>query len=102
MACFQVGSFLDPALIGETFSNLGQVFPSVVKIRLTMPSYHCGEYCFMGASKDIVLENISMEHIEKRFKEVIVSTTEEHNIEKSNNKNRQEFKNTKHGGRCRC
>ncbi|MBT3258242.1 MAG: polyamine aminopropyltransferase [Deltaproteobacteria bacterium] len=70
MASFQVGSFLDPALISETFSNLGQIFPSVVKIRLTMPSYHCGEYCFMGASKDILLENISMEHIEKRYKEL--------------------------------
>lgn len=70
MAAFQVGSFLDSALIDGTFSKLKMVFPSVIKTRLTMPSYHCGEYCFMGASKKFILENMNFNSIYKKFSEL--------------------------------
>lgn len=46
----QVGSFLDPDLLSQTYQRLGTCFPVMTVHRLTMPSYHCGEYCFMGAS----------------------------------------------------
>jgi len=70
MASFQVGSFLDSILIKETFSKLEAVFPSIIKMRLTMPSYHCGEYCFMGASKQVILKDVKIQSIAKKFNEL--------------------------------
>ena len=67
----QVGSFLDfDNLIKKIFLKLKKIFPSVQIYRLTMPSYHCGEYCFIGASKKINLEKVNFRKIEKRFKKL--------------------------------
>lgn len=71
MAMFQVGSFLDfDTLIKETFLKLKKFFYSVQIFRITIPSYHCGEYCFMAVSKKIDLEKIDFRKIEKRFKDL--------------------------------
>ncbi len=68
MAAFQIGSFLDMPLIKGTFLKLKRVFPSVAMLRLTMPSYHCGDYCFMAASKKIDLNAVSLPKLRKRFR----------------------------------
>ncbi|MFA5361645.1 MAG: polyamine aminopropyltransferase [Candidatus Omnitrophota bacterium] len=67
MAAFQIGSFLDTPLIQGAFSKLQKAFPSVIMLRLTMPSYHCGDYCFMAASKKIDLGAVSLPALKKRF-----------------------------------
>lgn len=64
----QVGSFLDfNGLIKKIFLRLKKVFPYVKMFRLTIPSYHCGEYCFIGASKGIDFDKVDFKDIEKRF-----------------------------------
>jgi spermidine synthase len=68
MAAFQIGSFLDDPLIKGTFEKLRKVFPSVMMLRLTMPSYNCGDYCFMAASKKIDLNAVSLPLLQKRCK----------------------------------
>lgn len=70
MAVFQIGSFLDTALLNNTFSKLKSIFTYTTRLRLTMPSYHCGEYCFMAASKKINLEKVDFKNIEARFNKV--------------------------------
>jgi len=65
----QVGSFLDfQNLIKPIFLKLKKIFPYVQPYKLTMPSYHCGEYCFVGASKKIDLSKVNLKKIKKRFK----------------------------------
>lgn len=65
----QVGSFLDfENLIKKIFRKLKNIFPFAQTYKLTMPSYHCGEYCFIGASKKINLAKVNFNRIEKRFR----------------------------------
>lgn len=55
----QVGSFLDfENLVKKTFLKLKKIFSSAQIFKLTMPSYHCGEYSFIGASKKIDLSKV--------------------------------------------
>lgn len=70
MAVFQIGSFLDTALLNNTFSKLKSIFTYTTRLRLTMPSYHCGEYCFMAASKKIDLERVDFKDIKARFNKI--------------------------------
>ncbi|MDM8537069.1 polyamine aminopropyltransferase [Desulfobacterales bacterium HSG17] len=67
MAAFQIGSFLDRSFIMETYATLANLFLSVSPFRLTMPSYHCGEYCFMGASKKIDLHRVTERQLTEKF-----------------------------------
>lgn len=67
MASFQIGSFLDTPLIKNTYLKLKKIFPSAAMLRLTMPSYHCGDYCFMFASKKTKIDVFSPEILKKRF-----------------------------------
>ena len=67
ISAFQMGSFLDLDFLQKISKTLGEVFNYISAYKLTMPSYHCGEYCFMGASDDVDIENISIEHLKKRF-----------------------------------
>ena len=68
MMVAQIGSFLDfDNLIKKIFLKLKNIFSSVQIYRLTMPSYHCGEYCFIGASKKINLNKTDFKQIKKRF-----------------------------------
>ncbi len=70
MIC-QVGSFLDfNNLIKTIFKRIKKSFPHVQTYRLTMPSYHCGEYCFIGASKKKKLEKVDLKKIRKRFEKI--------------------------------
>ena len=48
----QVGSFLDVDFIVGTRRRLAAHLPRTTPFRFTMPSYHCGEYCFLVASRD--------------------------------------------------
>jgi len=64
---FQVGSFLDLDFLQKIYKTLSEVFKFVSAHKLTMPSYHCGEYCFMGASDDVDLENIDLDFLINRF-----------------------------------
>ncbi|MDD5669093.1 MAG: polyamine aminopropyltransferase [Candidatus Omnitrophica bacterium] len=67
IASFQIGSFLDTPLIKSSFTNLKKVFPHVSMVRLDMPSYHCGDYCFMGASKKYDFDKFNPKDLEERF-----------------------------------
>lgn len=47
----QVGSALDHELVHRCSDHLAEVFADQSRLRLCMPSYHCGEYCFMLAAR---------------------------------------------------
>ncbi|MDD5145579.1 MAG: polyamine aminopropyltransferase [Candidatus Pacebacteria bacterium] len=67
----QIGSFLDfESMITGTYRKLKKIFPFVYPYKLTMPSYNCGDYCFMGASKGIDLARVDFRNIEKRFQKI--------------------------------
>lgn len=52
MLVAQVGPFLDFAeIIRPTAKRLQKLFPVVRPLRFTVPSYLCGDYCFIAASK---------------------------------------------------
>jgi spermidine synthase len=53
----QTGSVLDAHLIRSGRERLSALFADVTAYRLTMPSYHCGEYCFLAASLSPILSN---------------------------------------------
>jgi spermidine synthase len=53
----QTGSVLDAHLIRNGRERLSALFADVTAYRLTMPSYHCGEYCFLAASLSPILSN---------------------------------------------
>lgn len=48
----QAGSFLDVDFLEATRLRLAAVLPRIASFRFTMPSYHCGEYCFMVAAQE--------------------------------------------------
>ena len=60
-------SFLDFPIIKTIFKRLKKVFPYVSILRFTMPSYNCGEYSFLAASKKINLEKVSLARLEEKF-----------------------------------
>jgi spermidine synthase len=53
----QTGSVLDAHLIRNGREQLGAVFADVTVYRLTVPSYHCGEYCFLAAALSPILSD---------------------------------------------
>lgn len=62
-------SFLDfQEIISPILKRILSVFPNVNLFKFTMPSYHCGEYCFIAASKKIDLRKIDFPQIEKRIR----------------------------------
>lgn len=64
-------SFLDfENLVKPLFKKLKSVFPFVVIFRFCMPSYHCGEYSFLAASKKIDLTKINPKEIERKFNQL--------------------------------
>jgi spermidine synthase len=68
MLVAQVGTFLDFAdIIRTTYRKLARLFPSVQTYRFSIPSYLCGDYCFIAASKAIDLGAPEFEAIERRF-----------------------------------
>lgn len=65
-------SFLDfDSFIKRIFKDLKKVFPFVAIYRFCMPSYHCGEYSFIAASKRVNLEKVDFKKIEKRFGKIL-------------------------------
>lgn len=66
-----IGSFLDfETLIKRTVRKLKNIFPNVQLYRAAIPSYHCGDFYFIGASKKIDLSKVDFKKIEKRFKKI--------------------------------
>lgn len=64
-------SFLDfNTFIKKTFKRIKNVFPFASIYKLTMPSYHCGQYSFIAGSKKINLAKVDFKEIEKRFKKI--------------------------------
>jgi len=60
--------FLDfENIIRKIFKKLKKIFPHAVIYRFCMPSYNCGEYSFLAASKKANLRNIDFKGIKKRF-----------------------------------
>ncbi|PLX79999.1 MAG: hypothetical protein C0616_09445 [Desulfuromonas sp.] len=51
LCAVQAGSLLDEELLRQTHHNITRQLGQTTGFRLTMPSYHCGEYAFMVASK---------------------------------------------------
>ncbi len=68
---FQMGSFMDFDFLQEMHDNLKSIFKYTTASKLTMPCYHCGEYCFMGASNGLDLKNIPAEQIKERVEKFI-------------------------------
>lgn len=67
MISVQVGSLLDQPLLQQTYQRLGEVFAHLSSVRLTMPSYNCGEYCFMSAAKNLDMNGIALEELKERL-----------------------------------
>lgn len=67
ISVFQMGSFLDIDFLKSMYNNLKDVFDFTMVSHLTIPCYHCGEYCFMAGSKNIDLENIRIQDLEKKY-----------------------------------
>lgn len=64
-------SFLDlEGMIKPIFKRILKVFPKAYLFRFTMPSYHCGEYCFIAASQGVDFKKVDFRKIEKRFKKL--------------------------------
>jgi len=63
-------SFLDLKFVKEILKRIKKVFPFWTIYKFCMPSYHCGEYCFIAGSKKINLENVDFKEIERRFKKL--------------------------------
>jgi len=68
MMVAQVGTFLDfTDLIRTTYRRLERLFPSVQTYRFSIPSYLCGDYCFIAASKARNLAAPDFKSIRRRF-----------------------------------
>jgi spermidine synthase len=66
-----IGSFLDfETLIKKIIKKLKVVFPKVQLYRIAIPSYHCGDFYFIGASKKINLGKVDFKKIEKKFQKI--------------------------------
>lgn len=64
-------SFLDfDTFIKKTFKRIKKIFQFSSIYKLTMPSYHCGQYSFIAGSKKIDLAKVDFEEIEKKFKKL--------------------------------
>lgn len=62
-----IGSFIDfDSLIKNKITEIKKIFKSVKTYRVAITSYHCGDFCFIGASKAINLEKAS-KNIGKKF-----------------------------------
>jgi len=63
-------SFLDLKFIKEILRRIKKVFPFWIIYRFCMPSYHCGEYCFIAGSKKVDLKKVDFKKIENRFRKL--------------------------------
>jgi len=64
-------SFLDfDNLIKKFFKKIKNTFPFTTIYRLSVPSFHCGEYSFIAGSKDINLNRVDFKKIKERFKKI--------------------------------
>ncbi len=64
-------SFLDfDNLAKPIIKKIREFFPFVALFRFCMPSYHCGEYFFVGGSKKIDLKKANFSKISERFKKI--------------------------------
>ncbi len=62
-------SFLDLGFIRKISGRIKKVFPYQFLVRFCMPSYHCGEYCFIAGSK-INPRKIDFREIGRKFKKL--------------------------------
>lgn len=62
-------SFLDfENFVKKIFLRLKKIFPKVFILRFCVPSFHCGEYCFLVGSKKIDLKKAKIEKKFEKFK----------------------------------
>jgi spermidine synthase len=65
-------SFLDfDKMTKNAATKLKKFFSFVSVYRFCMPSYHCGEYSFVAASKKINLGKINFSKVSQRFKKLV-------------------------------
>lgn len=72
MVSAQIGSIsLDfETLVNRACKRFRKLFLFVEIFKLTMPSYHCGEYGFVAASKKIDFVKVSSQVMKRRFKKI--------------------------------
>ena len=63
-------SFLDAPFIKKIKNNIKKAFKNTAIYRFCMPSYHCGEYCFVGGAKNIRLKKIETQKINQKFEKL--------------------------------
>ena len=67
-----VSSFLDfKEIIKPTYRNAKKFFKYVGIMRVTIPSYNCGEFCFMIMSNSVNVEKPRIRILNKKFKRFI-------------------------------
>ncbi|MDP3900913.1 MAG: polyamine aminopropyltransferase [bacterium] len=69
MVAAQIGSLsLDyAALVKRAHTRFQKLFLHTQTFKLTMPSYHCGEYAFVAASKKTDFQKVSWPSVKRRF-----------------------------------
>lgn len=63
-------SFLDKVFIKKILNNIKKTFKNTAIYRFSMPSYHCGEYCFLAGSKKINLNNPNFSKIKDKIQKL--------------------------------
>ncbi len=63
-------SFLDIQYIKKIKSNIKKIFKKTAIYKFCMPSYHCGEYCFIAGSKNINLKKPDFKKIKEKFDKI--------------------------------
>jgi spermidine synthase len=64
-----MGSLLDQSYLRMSYEQLGLIFPYQSVTRINVPSYNCGEYCFMMAAKTDDVDAIALDVLKQRFNE---------------------------------
>jgi len=55
--------------VKKIYQRIKEVFPKVFILRFCVPSFHCGEYCFLIGSKKIDFQKVKIKQKFEKFKE---------------------------------
>jgi spermidine synthase len=64
-----MGSFIDRLELSRSYKEAGQIFKHLSLTRVNVPSYNCGEYCFLIAAKTEDAGAMSLEKLQERVSE---------------------------------
>tara|TARA_B100001964_G_scaffold245130_1_gene330108 strand:- start:716 stop:3226 length:2511 start_codon:yes stop_codon:yes gene_type:complete len=63
-----MGSFIDQLALRRAYDEVGQTFEHLSLTRVNIPSYNCGEFCFLIATKTEAADTMPLSKLQDRFK----------------------------------